>query len=453
MVSRHDWLASSAIGGILGAILIWSIFGRIPVQVNSKGVIIRPNRVVNIQSPVEGQLETLEVQEGVCLEKGQTLATIDPSDIRQQLEQERAKLATLETQDQTANSLQQQRMQAELESMQRQQVSKQQRLEDVQGITTTLRDQELNTIQQERTSLQQRLQDALGLNPIFQDRLEKRRILLEAGAITEDQAFEAEQEYLENNQQIASLQAELEALEFRQAEVDRKYRENRNTITQVQAEFQELETQQRRLEQDSLNDDIQRDNEIQEVKHKIAQLSQQYDENRQIESPFKGCILEITTSVGSVVNEGSHLGAIQVDNDATPLISMMYFPVGDGKKIKSGMKVQVTPDTVRRERFGGIVGTISQVSAFPVTKDGAARVIGNPEMVETLISQNESAIAVQAELALDTSTPGGYRWTSSQGPEDITISSGTTATVRVTVEQRSPITLVVPILREWTGIY
>ncbi len=56
-----------------------------------------------------------------------------------------------------------------------------------------------------------------------------------------------------------------------------------------------------------------------------------------------------------------------------------------------------------------------------------------------------------AQLQLNSETFSGYKWSSSQGPE-LAISPGTTTTVRVTVEERSPITFVLPILREWSGI-
>jgi HlyD family secretion protein len=45
----------------------------------------------------------------------------------------------------------------------------------------------------------------------------------------------------------------------------------------------------------------------------------------------------------------------------------------------------------------------------------------------------------------------GYQWSSSRGP-DVVISSGTTASGRVAVVQRAPITYVVPSLRELGGL-
>ena len=59
---------------------------------------------------------------------------------------------------------------------------------------------------------------------------------------------------------------------------------------------------------------------------------------------------------------------------------------------------------------------------------------------------------VYGDLELDSTTPSGYKWSSSKGPH-LKISSGTTTVVRVKVEERAPITFVLPILRSTSGIY
>ena len=104
-------------------------------------------------------------------------------------------------------------------------------------------------------------------------------------------------------------------------------------------------------------------------------------------------------------------------------------------------------------RFGGIVGTVTQVSAFPIAKEAAINTIGNAEVVEGLVADNkEGLIQVVATLEPDDQTYSGYEWSSSAGPQ-LKISSGTTTTARVTVEERAPITFVLPILRSLSGIY
>ena len=196
-----------------------------------------------------------------------------------------------------------------------------------------------------------------------------------------------------------------------------------------------------------------RKNSIQEVKHNIAKLERQLEFNQQIKSPYSGCILELTANNSSVLNSGDRLGSIKIDDGSNSLSSVAYFPVGDGKRIRAGMKIFITPDTVRREQFGGIVGTVTQVSTFPITKQGTTNLVGNSEVVEELISKVGSVIAVQAKLQPNSSTPSGYEWSSSRGPKNLQITSGTTTIARVTIEKQAPIALVLPILREWSGIY
>jgi HlyD family secretion protein len=134
-------------------------------------------------------------------------------------------------------------------------------------------------------------------------------------------------------------------------------------------------------------------------------------------------------------------------------VGITYFPVENGKKIQSGMKVQITPQTVKRERFGGIVGTVTDVSPFPITTEAAANVVGNPQIIAGLVSEKQPVvIQVSANLETDPKTFSNYKWSSSQGPK-MTISAGTTTSVRVKVEERAPITFVFPILRSVSGIY
>ncbi|MFN6566790.1 NHLP bacteriocin system secretion protein [Dendronalium sp. ChiSLP03b] len=143
-------------------------------------------------------------------------------------------------------------------------------------------------------------------------------------------------------------------------------------------------------------------------------------------------------------------GAIAAQQRVSQRVSVAFFPVGDGKQIQPGMKVQITPSTVQRERFGGIIGAVTDVSAFTVTKESALSVVGNSEFVQAFMSQGPQ-IQVTAQLQPDASTFSGYKWSSSQGPQ-LQVTPGTTTTVQVTVEERAPTTFVLPLLKSWSGI-
>jgi HlyD family secretion protein len=70
--------------------------------------------------------------------------------------------------------------------------------------------------------------------------------------------------------------------------------------------------------------------------------------------------------------------------------------------------------------------------------------------VARALVDKDRQIEVLTELQVDRSTPSGYAWTSSRGPES-RITVGTTANVEVEVESRAPISFLLPFLREWTG--
>jgi len=127
-----------------------------------------------------------------------------------------------------------------------------------------------------------------------------------------------------------------------------------------------------------------------------------------------------------------------------------YFTVRDGKRLEKGQPIQVTPDTVERERFGGIKGKVTRVSPLPVSLAEAQAVIGNREIAESLVTGGYR-MQVYAELERSTDAPDRFNWSSSRGP-DGEISVGTTTTVRVTVDDRPPISFVLPSLKKSAGI-
>jgi len=451
VVSLKDWLplGGLAIFGVLG--LLWTIFGNIPITVTGKGVLINPRQVVQFQSPISGQLQSLNIKNGQCVTKDEIIGIIDPSHKKQDLQQQRDKLAELKQQVQKSTLLRQQRTHLETEAIIAERLTLKQRLQDTQKLTPRLKDEGLNSISQQRRSLQERLKDAEELTPLLQQRVTKQQNLQKQGAISEERVLQAEIEYRQTRQNISEIQSQLKQLQLQETELQQKYLENLNSITQINTELEKLNTRSKQLEQNNLEAVNIEKNQIQEVEQAIARLQKEVADNSTIKSSHTGCIVEITTSVGQYLNPGTRLGTLQTAGKSNEMLSVTYFTVEDGKQIRPGMQILITPDQVKRARFGGIVGKITDVSPFAITSEGAASVVGNPELVQKLMDRQGGKIEVIAELQLDSNTISGYKWSSSKGPP-LEISPGTTTTVRVTVEERSPITFVLPILREWSGI-
>ncbi len=160
-------------------------------------------------------------------------------------------------------------------------------------------------------------------------------------------------------------------------------------------------------------------------------------------------VLEITAQVGHQVAIGDRLGRLEIE-DTSELVAVAYLLIKDGKQIKKGQEVRVSPSSVERERYGGIIGEVESWSDFPVSIDGATHQIGDEDLARNLLG-GEARIEVVVRLHRDSATSTGFEWTSGTGPEDILINAGTTAEVRVTIEQRAPITLVLPFLKSLLG--
>ena len=451
VVTPKKWLPLVALGTLVVAGITWSVVSRIPITVTGKGVLVYPSKVVGFQSPTSGQLLAMNVRVGDFVKKGEVLATINQAELQKQLQQQRVKLTELEAQNQNANSLQSSRSELETKAIQQQRQNLQQRLQEAQSLTPIIRDKNIGAVKLQRQNLQQRLQEAKTLAPTLKERLERRKKLKTEGAISEDTVLEAQQSSLDSIKKIADLEDQLKQLDINQVQAEKSYRDNLSQIADFKTQLKELDSKEKSQAEQNFQSLINRQNQIQEVKRNIAQLELQLKNNSQIISDYTGRVLELTVTPGQILSPGTRIGSIQAQKPSAKLVAVTFFPVSDGKKIQKGMKLQITPTTVKRERFGGIVGTVTNISAFPVTKEGASSLVGNSEVVESLISSGPQ-IQVFAELQPDTSTKSGYQWSSSKGPQ-LAMSPGTTTSVHVTVEEQAPITFVFPILRTWSGIY
>jgi multidrug resistance efflux pump len=507
ITSPQAWLPLLATGLLVVGTGIWSVVGRIPLTVTGKGILIRPRTVLQLQASSTGQLLNLNIKPGDKVKLGQVLGTIDQSQLQQQLLQEEAKLAELQAQNQDSKRLQQQqfvleknRLQQErqtlAESLNRESLApssrekaresllhKKQSLEESlrrEQTAPTLLSQSQAALKEKRQSLEMQRHQNQELVQAQLQRVESRRKLVQEGVLSREQLLQTQQEYFNTTRQLSDVEAQLKELDVQQtnskqdylkylnrideiknsikdidvqlANVERDYLQSLNRADEIKTKLKSLDTQETQLAQQNLEQSNNKANQIQEVKRRIAQIKLQLTKDSKITSPYDGKVLEVATLAGQLINSGARLATIEAEDSKSKITSLIYFADKDGKLIKSGMEVQVTPSVVKRERYGGIVGKVTQVSTFPVTSQDIAVLVGNQELANSLAGQGEARIQVFAELEEDKSTKNGYKWSSSKGP-DVTISSGTTTEVRVKVDEVAPISYIIPLFRSWTGIY
>jgi HlyD family secretion protein len=452
VADAKSWIPLSALGALALVALGWSIFGKIPVTVAGQGIVVFPRRVVALQSVGVGQISSINIKVGDDLQKGQVVATLSQPDLLKQLQIEKQQLKELQEQDQSSTQLQNRQSDLQVESIQQQRRSLQKNISEVNILIPTLREKGVTAILLQRQALEERLIQLNNLSPALEDRLKTRQDLLDRGIITGDQVLQARQEYLQNLSTIADLKAQLKQLDSQEADAQRQYLQNLNSIDDFESKLKDLDSQEARLRQQIQDGSFSRSNQIQQVKSRIARLEQQIIDNTNVKSEYDGRVLEMTATSGQVVNSGTRLASIDLPEQSKKLIAVAYFPDQIGRQVLTGMNVQITPSQVKREQFGGIVGKVKVVSPYIPTIQGVNALIGSEEATRLLLPNGSAKVEVFIELEEDSNTRSGYKWSSSKGP-DISLESGTLSTVQVLVEERAPITYILPFLRSTTGIY
>ena len=507
LTSRQAWVPLVSMGFLVFVAATWSVVGRIPLTVTGSGVLIRPRHVVQFQSLGGGQLLTLNLKPGDVVRQGQVLAIIDQSNIKQQLQLENAKFIQLQEQNQNTDRLQKQQIALSQRTLEQQQKDLEESLRR-ESVAPTLHSETISALEQKRQSLEQSLSreqvspvlykqtlTALAqkrkslldrsskISDLLQtllQRLETRRGLFQQKVISSDVVLQSQQDLLNQETQLEDIQTQLKDLDVQKTSSEREYLQNLNRIDDIKNNIQEIivqktnadreylqnlnklddiktkikdiEAQKTKLVQQDLEKSIGKLNQLQEVRRKIAQLKLQLNQTGQIISKYDGRVLSVSVLPGQIVSAGTRIGTIEAEDPNTKLSSLVYFADRDGKQIKPGMSVQVTPSVVKRDRFGGIVGVVTNVSPFPVTTQDITAQVGNEDLARSLANSNAARVQVQVQLQEDSNTTSGYKWSSSIGPA-LQISSGTTTQVRVKVGEVAPISYIIPIFRSLTGIY
>jgi HlyD family secretion protein len=409
VVRAKDWIPLLTLTGLLLAGSIWAVEGSVPTKVAGRGALLRPRRVVSIQTLAGGRLEALSLHAGDIVRKGDLLARTDQSELRRRIQDDRQLLMVLTLQDQTKTASQEQQT----------------------GLQEQQDQLERKFLQSQRRSLERSLADAQALTEGLNRRYRSVQQLLKEGLIAPiaPEVIESERVWRENQAQILDYKAKLD---------------------QIEGQAKQLDTRLSSLTREVFDAATARQNQIAEVRARIAQSELQLSNSGDVLSEYAGRVAEVFAAAGQVLPAGGKLLSVEIQDADDALVALLYFPIKDGKRVQPGMLVQVTPDTVERHRFGGIIARVTAVSPLPVTREGALSNVGNPDLVRDIMSDG-ACLEVTARLEPDRSTFSGYRWSSSRGPRAL-MSSGLTVQAQVTVERRAPVTYLIPLLREDSGL-
>ncbi|MEB3243080.1 MAG: HlyD family efflux transporter periplasmic adaptor subunit [Cyanobacteriota bacterium] len=220
--------------------------------------------------------------------------------------------------------------------------------------------------------------------------------------------------------------------------------------------FIDKERQLQRIDGQQLAEAQQRMQGINDELLALGRQQQEYERNSLVVSPVAGCVVEQLVQPGAVLNAGTALFSLERRDRPRELVSLAYFPSQDGKRLKPGQTVRITPTTTRAQRHGGIRGRILSLRALPVSREGLRQRLGLDSLVATVqppgSDGNQPLIEAVTSLQRDPRTRSGFDWGGGPGP-NLSLSPGTGTEVSVLVEYRQPISYVIPLLRDISGIY
>ena len=166
-------------------------------------------------------------------------------------------------------------------------------------------------------------------------------------------------------------------------------------------------------------------------------------------SDYDGIVDEIAVEVGSLVDGGTPICTIRLNEGRNDLTGIFYVPVDKGKRIESGMSIQLAPNGVDVSQSGSLLGVVRSVSQYPVSSAVVRQHLGNEHLAQYILTaQKSSVMEVTFDLVRDPNSESGYLWTSTVG-EHKPITAGSFCTGSIIIERRPPIEKVFYKLSQW----
>lgn len=417
VVSPIGWVALLAVSALIVAALIWGIFGRIADKASGQGIIISSGGITSVIHHANGQITDVSVKDGDYVEKGQVIARIQQTELVEEINKLKEDLAAARSIDLDTLELNNSRLNfnvySKIGEMYKSYQAAQANLETQRTYYNTQKAQAEYELEQARIQYEMSL-----------EKFNKYKLLYENGAIPENEFIAAEREL-----EINKLAYDTKQQNYAQLPLSQLLEAEANFAAQKQALKNTIAVS------------------ILDLENNIQKLQRDLLANSEIIANVSGRVLEMRVKKGDIVQAGSVVCTIGEEREQTDALeAVLYVPVHQGKKIMPGMEANISPTTVKKEEYGFMVGNVVSVSEFPASAQGMMVTLGNSELVQQLSGEG-APIEVRVKLVMDSSTPSGYKWSTSEGPPLI-IDDGTFCLGEVIVEEKRPISMVVPFIKK-----
>lgn len=152
-----------------------------------------------------------------------------------------------------------------------------------------------------------------------------------------------------------------------------------------------------------------------------------------ISAPVTGTLIGIADENDSF--EAFEPVATVLGEDAGAVRTLVGFVAFDiARQLSPGMRVEVTPNNLSREENGYVVGHITEVANYPISKDEASRKLKTETLAEDIFPKSGAAFEIKMEMHL--AGDGSLDW-SFHSDENVDMSIGTFCKVQVVTKKSS----------------
>jgi HlyD family secretion protein len=411
----QGWVYLGTLFAVCAAALAFSLLYLVPSKVTGEGILlIDRDSLSQVRAQATGRLASLEVKLGDEVAPGDQIGEISQDEVKDSIQEAQAKLNDAERED------------AELT-----------KFEEKERETRT---EAIGRLKRAVTQAQETSKDKLRIAARIDtsnDRLRAKQYL-------------GDMELLEAREKLYVIQDDLNKGQSKLAELDLE-----TSTTDYARKRAQLE---RRFK-------------IRQLQTKLTLDHEKLKRTSRIISKVHGHVAEVLSGRGELVHEGSPvvlLHSPRVDRGIAeagpPYDSILFVPAADGKKIRLGDDVEVSPTTVKREEHGYIKGSVVAISELPATRLAMEATLEHPQLVDSFLRRYAPGVLLRVDVKLkEKTTPAGpgsgvsqltrgnrFEWSSSSG-RALPLKTGTMCQAAIVVEKRKLISLVLPWTKKVVG--
>jgi HlyD family secretion protein len=417
VVSPIGWVALIAVGFLIVTALIWGFFGSIAEKATGTGIILSSGGITPVVHHANGQVTDVSVHDGDYVTKGQVIARIEQTELILEINKAKDDLAAAKSINLDNMELNRGELNFEvygkIGELYKEYIVARANIETQRSYYNNQKAQAETALEQSRVQYE-----------AAREKYEDYKTLYDSGAISLKDLTDAERQLSVSEMDYNSKLKNLHELPY--------------------AQLMEAETSFAAQEQ-LIKDTIRLS--IADLEQNIQKMQRDLMNNSDIVASASGRVLEMHVKKGSIVQAGSIICTIGEEREQTDALeAVVYVPVDQGKRIKPGMEVNISPTTVKKEEYGFMLGNVVSVSQFPASAQGMMLTLGNSELVQQLSGEG-APIEVRVELIMDGNTESGYKWSTPNGPP-LVVDDGTFCIGEVKVAKKRPVSMVIPFIKK-----